>query len=176
MQYDLHKPEPPTDDKRWKLVSATMRRCGGDARALIETLHTVQDTFGYLDPDALELRRRFSLRVPYSTVFGVATFYHYFSLSPPGEHTCVVCTGTACHIKGAGEILEALEAEFDVAPGETSDDDELSVMTARCIGACGLAPVAVIDGDVMGNLQTRETVERVHTALETEREEMRDAS
>lgn len=176
MRFDYQRPTPPSDDKRWKMVSATMRRHGGSSQALIETLHTVQDVFGYLDADALRFVA-VSLRVPYSKVFGVATFYHHFNLRPPGRHTCVVCTGTACHIKGAGEILGALEEEFGVAPGQTSDDDELSVMTARCIGACGLAPVAVVDGEVMGNLSEEETVERVHAALEAQpEEELRDAS
>ncbi|HKK72651.1 MAG TPA: bidirectional hydrogenase complex protein HoxE [Candidatus Krumholzibacteria bacterium] len=167
MQYDLHKPEPPTDDKRWKLVSATMRRCGGDARALIETLHTVQDTFGYLDPDALKFVA-VSLRVPYSTVFGVATFYHHFSMKPPGDHTCVVCTGTACHIKGAGELLEKIEQEFGVAAGETREDGKISVLEARCIGACGLAPVATFDGDVAGKLSGDETLARIHGMVDDE--------
>lgn len=167
MQYDLRKPQPPSDDKRWKLVGATMRRCGGDARALIETLHTVQDTFGYLDLEALEYVA-VALRVPFSTVFGVATFYHHFSLRPPGKHTCVVCTGTACHIKGAGELLAKIEDEFGVAAGETREDGELSVIEARCIGACGLAPIAVFDDKVAGKLDVAETLSRIHGMVDDE--------
>lgn len=167
MHYDLHKPQPPSDDKRWKLVSATMRRCGGDSRALIETLHTVQDTFGYLDLEALEYVA-VSLRVPYSTVYGVATFYHHFSMRPPGKHTCVVCTGTACHIKGAGELLERIEEEFGVAPGETREDGELSVIEARCIGACGLAPIAVFDQEVAGKLSVDDALVRIHGMVDDE--------
>lgn len=167
MEYDVRKPLPPSDDKRWKLVAATMKRCGGDARALIETLHTVQDTFGYLDTDALKFVA-VSLRVPYSTVFGVATFYHHFSLRPPGRHTCVVCTGTACHIKGAGELLKKIEEEFGVAAGQTREDGELSVIEARCIGACGLAPIAVFDSDVAGKLTVEETLARIHGMVDDE--------
>ena len=167
MHFDLRKPQPPTDDKRWKLVSATMRRCGDDSRALIETLHTVQDTFGYLDEDALKYVA-VSLRVPMSSVYGVATFYHHFSLRPPGKHTCVVCTGTACHIKGAGKLLTDIENEFGVPAGETDEDGELSVIEARCIGACGLAPVAVFDNDVAGKLTSDETLERIHGMVDDE--------
>lgn len=167
MHYDLRKPQPPSDDKRWKLVDATMRRCGGDGRALIETLHTVQDTFGYLELDALKYVA-IALRVPLSTVFGVATFYHHFSLRPPGKHTCVVCTGTACHIKGAGELLTKIEAEFGVTPGETRADGELSVIEARCIGACGLAPIAVFDDSVAGKLTVEETLSRIHGMVDDE--------
>lgn len=167
MRYDLRQPQPPSDDKRWKIVGATMRRCGGDARALIETLHTVQDSFGYLDVEALEYVA-VALRVPASTVFGVATFYHHFSLKPPGKHTCVVCTGTACHIKGAGALLKTIEEEFGVAAGETREDGELSVIEARCIGACGLAPIAVFDSDVAGKLTADETLARIHGMVDDE--------
>jgi bidirectional [NiFe] hydrogenase diaphorase subunit len=96
------KPEPPTDDKRWKIVETRMRRLGNRRDALIEALHSAQEAFGYLDDDALRYVGD-SLAVPPSTVFGVATFYHYFTLKQ-GEHTCVVCTGTACYINGAPEI------------------------------------------------------------------------
>ena len=102
------KPTPPNQDKRWKLVEATMRRLGNQSHALIETLHTVQEAFGYLDEDALRFVAT-SLRVPLSQAYGVATFYHFFTLKPAGKHTCVVCTGTACYIKGAPQLLEAVE-------------------------------------------------------------------
>ena len=96
----VSKPTPPNQDKRWKLVDATMRRQGQQARGLIETLHTVQEAFGYLDVPALRYVAM-SLRVPLSRAYGVATFYHFFTLKPAGEHTCVICMGTACYIKGA---------------------------------------------------------------------------
>jgi bidirectional [NiFe] hydrogenase diaphorase subunit len=92
---DFSKPTPPSSDKRWRMVDATMRRLGNQSRGLIETLHTVQEAFGYLDEDALRYLA-VSLRVPLSRAYGVATFYHFFTLKPAGEHTCVVCTGTAC--------------------------------------------------------------------------------
>jgi bidirectional [NiFe] hydrogenase diaphorase subunit len=82
-------------------------------------------------------------------------------LKPQGRHTCVVCTGTACYIKGAGALIEGIEQRFGVNPGETTDDKALSVMTARCVGACGLAPAVVLDGNVIGKLGTDKLVERI---------------
>jgi bidirectional [NiFe] hydrogenase diaphorase subunit len=156
----LQRPEPPSDDKRWKLVNAAMRRNGNDAHALIETLHTVQETFGFLDEDALRYVAK-SLRTPLSKVYGVATFYHFFSLKPQGQHSCVICTGTACHIKGAQGLVQAVMAHFDVLPGETTTDNKLSVVSARCIGACGLAPAVVIDGQVTGCISPESLVARI---------------
>jgi len=152
--------EPPTEDPRWKLVMAVMRRHGNEPHALIETLHAVQESFGYLEPAALEFVAA-ALRVPPSKVFGVATFYHFFTLKPKGEHTCVVCTGTACYIKGAGEILDQIEQEFGLKPGETTEDGKLSLLTARCFGSCGLAPVAVFDREVVGKLTPQEACARI---------------
>lgn len=143
------RPPLPGSDKRWKLVNATMRRNGYAGHALIETLHSIQDAFGFLDETSLRFVAA-SLDLPLSKVFGVATFYHLFMLKPKGRHACVVCTGTACYIKGAGGLVEAIEAHFGVNPGETTEDDRLSVLTARCVGACGLAPAVVVDGDVIG--------------------------
>jgi bidirectional [NiFe] hydrogenase diaphorase subunit len=154
MSLQQSRPPLPANDKRWKLVNATMRRNGYAGHALIETLHSVQDAFGFLDETSLRFVST-SLDLPLSKVFGVATFYHLFMLKPKGRHACVVCTGTACYIKGAGGLVEAIEGRFGINPGETTGDDRLSVLTARCVGACGLAPAAVVDGDVIGK-QTAE--------------------
>ena len=150
-------PDELKDDKRWKLIDATMRKHGYQPRALIETLHVVQQAFGFLELPALRVVAE-RLSVPPSRVYGVATFYHLFTLKPAGEHTCVVCTGTACHIRGAPGILRRLLDDFDLAPGRTTDRNEVSLLTARCIGACGLAPVAVFDGETLGR-QTPEAVQ-----------------
>ncbi len=143
---------PPTDDKRWRLVEATMRRYNFAPAALIETLHTAQESFGFLEPESLLFVAR-SLGVPLSRVLGVATFYNYFSLKPQGEHTCVICLGTACYIKGSGQLLAQLEQELGIKVGETTPDGKISLMAARCIGSCGLAPAGVFDGAVMGKMQ-----------------------
>lgn len=154
------KPPLPSDDKRWKLVNATMRRNGYAGHALIETLHSVQDAFGFLDEGSLRFVAA-SLDLPLSKVYGVATFYHLFALKPKGRHACVVCTGTACYIKGAGGIVERLQERYDINPGETTEDDRLSLLTARCVGACGLAPAIVIDGDVLGKLDSESLIAKL---------------
>lgn len=145
--------DPPSDDKRWRIVQATMRRNGFARHSLIETLHSVQETFGYLDEASLRYVA-FSLRVSLSAVYGVSTFYHLFSLKPAGKHTCVLCTGTACYIKGIPELLKKMETEHGITPGETTEDGQLSLLTARCVGSCGLAPVGVFDGEVVGKLKS----------------------
>ena len=91
-----------------------------------------------------------SLRVPLSRAFGVATFYHFFTLKPAGEHTCVVCMGTACYIKGAPQLLDAVQRDLGIDPGETTADGKVSLLTARCLGSCGLAPAVVYDHEVAG--------------------------
>jgi len=145
------KPTLPSDDKRWRIVNGTMRRHGYSRDALIETLHTVQQSFGFLDKDSLAFVAA-SLRVPLSQAYGVATFYHFFTLKPPGEHTCLVCLGTACYIKGAAQLIAHAEKTLHVRAGETTADARVSLLTARCLGSCSIAPVAVFDGDLAGNV------------------------
>jgi bidirectional [NiFe] hydrogenase diaphorase subunit len=166
----IKPPPPPSADKRWKIVDATIRRHGHQRHALIEVLHTVQECFGFLDEQALRYVSA-ALRVPPSKVYGVATFYHFFQMKPAGRHTCVVCTGTACYIKGAPNLLQVIEEKFGVKPGETTPDGELSVLTARCIGSCGLAPAAVFDGDVAGKLEKSDTLIRLEKILQTQKVE-----
>ena len=151
---------PPSADKRWKLVEGTMRRHGHEPDALIEVLHTILDCFGFLDEPALRFVAR-SMRVPLSKVYGVATFYHFFTLKPQGEHTCVICMGTACYIKGAASLLKAVEEAAGVRAGETTPDNKMSLVTARCLGSCGLAPAVVFDGDVAGKVEPQDMQARL---------------
>ncbi len=151
------KPAPPSDDKRWKIVETRMRRMGDRPAALIEALHAAQEAFGYIDTDALNFVGD-TLGVPHSRVYGVATFYSFFTLKPQGEHTCVVCTGTACYINGAKDILEGLHRELGIRPKETTEDGKVSLLTARCLGACSLAPAVIIDGEVKGKIGSAELV------------------
>lgn len=155
----VSKPSLPSSDKRWRMVEAAMRRYGHQPHALIECLHSVQEAFGFLDEDGLRFVAQ-SLQVPLSQVYGAATFYHFFTLRPPGRHTCVVCTGTACYIKGAPQLLAAMEEEYGIKPGETTSDGELSLLTARCVGSCSIAPVAVLDDHVTGKLGPADLVKR----------------
>jgi len=160
MQANRAMVPPPSDDKRWKLVEGTMRRHGHESYALIEVLHTVQESFGFLDETALRYVAQ-ALRLPLSKVYGVATFYHFFTLKPQGEHTCVICMGTACYIKGAANLLKAVEDLAHVKAGETTADNKLSLVTARCLGSCGLAPAVVFDGDVVGKMEPQDVDTRL---------------
>jgi bidirectional [NiFe] hydrogenase diaphorase subunit len=148
------------EDRRWRLVNRTMRLHGHQPDALIETLHAVQESFGFLDTDSLKYVAE-SLRLPLSLVYGVATFYHFFTLKPPGEHTCVVCLGTACYIAGSSNILKTVEEQTGIKTGETTADRKLSLLTARCMGSCGLAPVVVFDGEVHGKMSSASVLENV---------------
>ncbi|HMP88744.1 MAG TPA: bidirectional hydrogenase complex protein HoxE [Kiritimatiellia bacterium] len=148
------------DEKRWRLVEAVMRRCGYCGDALIETLHAVQETYGFIDESSMR-RVADSLKLPLSKVYGVATFYHFFHLKPKGRHTCVVCMGTACYIKGADAIMQKIDDAFGVKAGETTPDDHLSVMTARCVGSCGLAPAVVVDQQVLGHIKPDQVVNHI---------------
>ena len=157
----------PATDKRSHLLEATMKQHQYRPDALIEVLHRAQELYGYLDINLL-LHIAQRLKLPPSQVYGVATFYHFFSLAPKGEHTCVVCMGTACYVKQAAQLLSFLEKTTGIHAGETTADGQLSLMTARCLGACGIAPAVVFDDRLEGH-QTVETVaERLAGCLEGE--------
>jgi bidirectional [NiFe] hydrogenase diaphorase subunit len=152
--------EHPSGDPRFKLVDRALKRLQYQQDALIEVLHTAQEAFGYLSEDLL-IYTAHQLKLPLGWVYGVATFYHFFSLKPLGEHTCIVCLGTACYVKQAGEIVSKLQAEFGIEAGQTTADGKFSLSTARCLGSCGLAPVLVLDGNVVGRETPDSTVKRV---------------
>ena len=139
--------EHASGDKRFKILEAHMKKHQFKHDALIEVLHKAQELFGYLEDDLL-LFIAYKLKLPASRVYGVATFYHFFTLNPKGKHTCVVCMGTACYVKGADQVLAAIEEKARIKAGETTPDNEVSLLTARCIGACGIAPAVVYDGTV----------------------------
>lgn len=148
MQSDISTTQ---QDPRYKALERAMRKHGFAKSSLIESLHAAQESFGYLDDDAMRFIAK-HLKLPLAKVYGVATFYHYFTLKPQGKHTCVICTGTACYIKGANRLLDGLCKRHKVKAGETTADGELSLITARCLGSCGLAPMGVFDGKVVGYL------------------------
>jgi bidirectional [NiFe] hydrogenase diaphorase subunit len=154
----------PSGDPRFKLIDRTLKRFQFQQDALIEVLHTAQEAFGFLEEDLL-IYVAHQLKLPLSWVFGVATFYHFFSLKPQGDHSCIVCMGTACYVKRAAEIVALLQTEFGIEAGQTTPDGKLSISTARCIGSCGLAPVLVMDGDVVGRETPEGTVARVRAML-----------
>lgn len=156
MKTDIARIPPPSDDKRWRIIDTTMRRYGYDSHCLIETLHSVQEAFGSLDDQAMHYISA-TLGVPLSQIYGVATFYHLFTLKPrEAHHTCVICVGTSCHIKGGATILSAIEKTFRVKAGQTTADGTLYLQTARCLGSCGLAPVVVLNEENVEQGQSKQ--------------------
>ena len=153
------KPHPSGDD-RYKIIDRTMKLYSYEQDALLEVLNSAQESMGYLSEDLLIYISR-QLNVPLVQVFGVATFYHMFTFEPLGENNCIICTGTACHVKGADQIVQALSTEFDIASGDTTADGLFSLRNARCLGSCGLALVVVSNGQVSGKATPDSVLKRV---------------
>lgn len=151
---------PPSSDKRWRIINATMRRYGYSAGALIETLHMIQETFGHIDETAMRYASKV-LRVPLSQVYGVVTFYNHFVLKPRGAHSCVICMGTACYIKNSQEILKVVEEMLKIEPGQTTDDGRISLSVAHCVGTCWQAPVLMLDDEVQPEKLADEVVQKM---------------
>jgi bidirectional [NiFe] hydrogenase diaphorase subunit len=162
----MHSSEPDhrTEDRQWNAVDRTMQRHDYRPEALIETLHTAQERYGFLDFGTLG-RIADRLGVAPSKVLGVATFYNHFRMQPAGEHTLAVCTGTACHVKGNDRILAWAREQFGLSPGETTPDNRLSLVEVRCVGACALAPVIVTDGEIRGKRDFAESTAMIREWL-----------
>ncbi len=133
-----------------ELASLTAKAAGGK-RALIQVLQNIQDRFHWLPPEALEQVAE-ALGIPLVQVYGVATFYKSFSLKPRGRHICTVCLGTACHVRGAEAVLEQFERKLGISAGETTADRAYTLERVDCLGACALAPLAVVDGRYHGQM------------------------
>lgn len=158
---EKQKQESLAKDQRYRALDNVLRKRNNSQDAVIEVLHHAQSSFGYLDDEVLTYVAR-ALKLPLSRIYGVATFYHLFSLKPQGEHNCVVCLGTACYVKGGDKILSALEKLLDLHNGETTLDGKISLLTARCMGACGIAPAVIIDNEVAG----KQDADSVLTAIQ----------
>lgn len=122
--------------------------------SLMHALEDLQDRFRYLPQEGMILISE-RMGVPLSQVYSVATFYHAFSLAPRGRHTLQVCTGTACHVRGATGLLNHLESRLGLTPGDTSEDGMFTLETGNCLGACALGPVVVLDGEYEGKMTPR---------------------
>lgn len=156
-----HTLDQSAGDLRRKRIDIAMKRNQYNPDALIEVLHVAQEAYGFLDQTVLfYIARR--LKLPLSRVYGVATFYHLFSLEPSGAHTCVVCIGTACYVKGGKKMLDALQDELGIQAGETTADGQISLMTARCLGACGIAPAVIVDGEVAGKQEPKQVIAAIN--------------
>jgi len=160
---------PSTDatlakDPRLKLIAAKIKKENFKPDALIEILHTAQNAYGYLPMNVLKYITQ-QLHLPPSRVYSTVTFYHFFSLKSKGDHTCLVCTGTACYVKGAQLILNEIENQFSLEPGQVSSDNKLGISVARCIGACGLAPAVVLDDEVLAKATAEEIVNKINAKI-----------
>ncbi len=129
---------------------------------LIDILHKAQDIYGYLNTPAMDEIAN-TMNIPTAHIWGVATFYHFFNLKPKGQHTISLCLGTACFVKGASQVLEAIKKELKVEIGDTTQDGLFTLSETRCLGTCGLAPVMMIDDKVYGALTPKKAVEIIQS-------------
>jgi NADH:ubiquinone oxidoreductase subunit E len=144
-------PYHPSGDQRFAQLDQTMAHYKHEPTALIQILHAAQHNFGYLAPDVLRYIAT-SMKLPLAHVYGVTTFYNFFSIVPRGKYQIMVCTGTTCHVRGASTVVERLGQQLGVKEHETTKDGLFSLHTARCIGACALAPAITVGDDVYGKL------------------------
>ncbi|HEX9261050.1 MAG TPA: NAD(P)H-dependent oxidoreductase subunit E [Candidatus Bathyarchaeia archaeon] len=151
-------------DLRREALEKTLKEHGFQESALLEILHKAQGIYGYLDNDLL-MDVSESLNLPPSHVFGVATFYSLFKLTEPGEHIVTGCLGTACYVKGVEDIMQAIEREFKIKRGETTEDKKLSLFVTRCIGACSMAPNILVDEEVIGKATKEMVLEKIKLVL-----------
>ena len=132
-------------------IDSIITRFKGKPGALIPVLEACQEVTSYL-PVELQEYIADQLNIPYSTVYGVVTFYSFFSMVPKGRHTIRVCRGTACYVKGISQVLNRLQSTYKIEVGQTTEDRRFSLEAVRCLGACGLAPVFVVDGNIYGSI------------------------
>lgn len=142
-----YKGTPEQEEKLRKVIEEHK----GQPGATMPVLQAAQGIFGYL-PEEVQIMVAEGLDIPLSEVYGVATFYSFFSLNPKGKYQISVCLGTACYVKGSADVLSAVEQKLSITPGGITSDGLFSLDACRCIGACGLAPVMMINDDVYGRL------------------------
>jgi NADH-quinone oxidoreductase subunit E/NADP-reducing hydrogenase subunit HndA len=135
---------------------------------LIAVLHKAQELYGYLPQDVMD-QVADKMQIPTAHIWGVATFYHYFNLKPVGKNIVSVCMGTACYVKGADKVLEVLKRELDIQVGETTEDKLFTLQEARCLGACGIAPVIMINDKIYGELDSKKTVNLINQYRKAEK-------
>lgn len=124
----------------------------GQPSGLVQVLQSAQQLFGYL-PEEVQKKVAEGLNVSLNEVYGVVTFYPFFSLKPKGRHEICICQGTACYVRGSTKVLDRLEKELDISAGDTTEDGNFSIEVVRCLGACGLGPVMKVGDDVHARLK-----------------------
>jgi len=141
----------PDNKEKYAQLQESIAKHKGERGAVMPVLQEAQSLFGYVPQDVQEMIAD-GLGVTLSEVYGVATFYAQFSLKPKGEYVIGVCLGTACYVKGSQKVMDKLSEELKIEPGETTDDGKFTLNATRCLGACGLAPVMMINDEVYGRL------------------------
>lgn len=164
-QLSLLKEDFAGADKRLQRLEQVIKAHNYDKSALLEVLHAAHDLYGYFDKRLLNYIAD-RLNLPPSHVYGVASFYHLFKFVRPGTHVISVCMGTACYVKGAEGIVSAIEKEFNCKRGCSTADGRLSIFITRCMGACAMAPVVVIDNEFVGKATKEIVLERISKLLE----------
>jgi NADH:ubiquinone oxidoreductase subunit E len=157
MSLDVHPDHPDVSADMWRAIDDIIAAHRHEAGSIIAVLRKCQDVVGYLPIEVMDYISR-GLNLPPSDVFGVASFYALFSMTPKGRHMVKVCMGTACYVKGIKEVLDRIRNTFDLTEGGTSEDRRFSLEAVRCLGACGLAPVVVINQDTHGAVTSEKVI------------------
>lgn len=153
-----HPHHADINDEMWSQIDAVIERNRTVSGAVITVLRECQDIAGYLPIVLLDYISQ-GLNLPSSSVYGVASFYSLFSMVPKGRHTIKMCLGTACYVKGIKEAMSRIENQFHLKEGGTTEDRRFSLEAVRCLGACGLAPVMVVDQDTHGDVSSDKVIE-----------------
>jgi len=153
-------PISPQDNALYERLKEVIEATKSMRNPLIEVLRQAQDIFGYLPIEVQEFIAK-EMNVPASKIYGVITFYNYFTMKPRGKYTINLCMGTACYVKGAPRLAQMMEEELGVKVGETTADGRFTLSAVRCVGACSLAPVFVIGEDTYGRVDTRDKMSAI---------------
>ncbi len=154
-------------------VDQLIAKCGADKSALIPILQDVQCEFNWLPPEAMRHVAR-KLEMPLIDVYGVATFYRSFSLTPRGKHIGTVCLGTACHVRGGQRIVDEVTRELGIGPGETTEDMSFTLETVNCLGCCAIGPILVLDGEYHGEMTPQRSLALIRKKVRRSNEETED--
>ena len=158
MAYDNHPQHPDIQNDMWTKIDEIIAANRDIPGSVIGVLRECQDVVGYLPVELIDYIS-YGLNLSRSEVYGVASFYALFSFEPKGRHLIKVCMGTACYVKGIKEVISRIENKFDLKAGGVSEDRRFSLEAVRCLGACGLAPVMVVDEDTFGGVKADKVVE-----------------
>ena len=158
MKPAMHPEHPDITQDMWMQIDSTVHANRSVAGSIITVLRECQNIVGYLPVELLDYIST-GLNLPASDVYGVASFYALFSMEPKGRHTIKLCLGTACYVKGIKEVMSRVQNQYNLKEGGTTDDRRFSLEGVRCLGACGLAPVMVIDKDTHGDVSSDKVID-----------------